>query len=54
MNRDCFVVGVFVGMLLCCFLMLMFPMPKVCEVSMGVKDGKEVHVRYGVVIGELK
>lgn len=49
---DSCVVGVVIGMLFCCFLMLMFPKPKVCEVNVGMKEGKEVHVRYGVVIGD--
>jgi hypothetical protein len=50
MNRDCFVVGVFVGVLFCCFLMLVVPKPSVCEVVVGMHEGKEVHIRYGVVI----
>ena len=48
MNRDCFVVGLFCGGLLCSLLMLLYPMPKACEIS--VKQGQVTHV----YIGEYK
>ena len=48
---DSFIVGLVMGMLLTCFLMLVIGQPKVCEVSVSM--GKETHVRYGVVIGGM-
>lgn len=59
MNRDCLIVGFFMGFLVACLLLSVveayYPKPKVptCEVSMGYQGGKEVHVRYGVVIGDM-
>ena len=57
---DSCVVGVFIGFLLCCLLFCAVkafdtakPKPSVCEVNIGYQDGKQVHVRYGVVIGEM-
>ena len=45
MNRDCFVVGVFCGALVCCWFMWVFPVPKACEVS--ITRGSETHVFVG-------
>ena len=59
MNRDCLIVGFFMGflvtLLILCVVEAYYPKPKVstCEVSMGYQNGKEVHVRYGVVIGDM-
>ena len=55
MNRDCVIVGFFMGFMVACLMLCVveayYPKPNVCEVSMGV--GKETHVRYGVVIGDM-
>ena len=47
--RDGICIGVFLGMLMCCALMLWFSKERTCEVSMGLHQGKETHVTYGVV-----
>jgi hypothetical protein len=58
MNRDCVIVGFFMGFLVCllilCVVEKYYPKPNVCEVSVGYMGGKEVHVRYGVIVqGEM-
>jgi len=54
MNRDCVIVGFFMGFTVCllilCVVEAYYPKPKVCEVSMGYGNGKVTHVRYGVLI----
>ena len=51
--RDAFVVGMFTGLMISMLALCALgkPKPSTCEVSMGV--GKETHVRYGVVIGDM-
>ena len=51
--ENVFVLGVVMGLLLSCFLMLVFPMPKVCEVRVGYGNGNYKVVSYGVYKGEL-
>ena len=58
MNRDCLVVGVFIGFLLCCLVFCVvktyeIAKPKVCEVSVGTNNGKATYIRYGVLIKEM-
>ena len=48
-ERDCVVMGVFSGCLLLCFLMMVLPEKKTCEVSVMYQGGKVSVVRYGVV-----
>ena len=54
MNRDCVIVGFFMGFMVACLILCVvekyYPKPNVCEVSMGYGNGKETHVRYGVLV----
>ena len=47
---DSFIVGLFMGFLFGCFLMLLCQEPKACEVVVGTHDGKVEVVRYGVFV----
>ena len=51
--RDVFVLGVVMGLLLSCFFMLVFPMPKACEVRVAHGNGNVSVVSYGVYKEEL-
>ena len=55
MNRDCLVVGFFMGFLVSCLMLCVveayYQKPRACEVSVSM--GKETHVRYGIVIGDM-
>lgn len=44
------VIGVFLGALVLCILMLVVPKPTICEVTTG--NNKESHVFVGVIKGE--
>lgn len=44
MNRDCLVVGIFMGALMCSLLMLLWGKPKVCEVRVGRDNVTHVYV----------
>ena len=44
---ESFIVGIFAGMLLLCFIMLNFQAPIKCEVSQYVA-GNRMHIIYGV------
>lgn len=48
-ERDCMVMGVFVGCLGLCFLMLALPEKRVCEISVTKEGGHETAVHVGVV-----
>ena len=54
MNRDCVIVGFFMGFLVACLMLCVveayYPKPMKCEVSMGYGNGKVTHVRYGVIV----
>jgi hypothetical protein len=54
MNRDCLVVGFMMGFLVACLMLCVveayYPKPIECEVSIGLHNGKETHVRYGVYV----
>jgi hypothetical protein len=51
---DSFVIGIFMGFLICCLVLCgvkaFFTEPMLCEVSMGIHDGKVTHIRYGVFV----
>lgn len=43
-----FVIGVAMGIMFCCFIMLLCQEPKLCEVVSG--DLNHTHIRYGVFV----
>ena len=45
------ILGIFIGALLLCLLMLLFPKGYSCEVDVG--DVNHTHVRFGVMRNEL-
>ena len=47
--RDAFVIGLFVGFLLSCLALCLFPPPVTCEVN--ITNGKETHTFVGVIKG---
>lgn len=47
-SKDSFILGLFFGALLCCWFMLVWPKPTICEVDYG--DVNHTHVRYGIIV----
>lgn len=48
-DKDSFVLGIFAGFLILCFLMLALPEKRICEVSITKEGGHETTVHVGVV-----
>lgn len=48
-DRDSFVLGIFAGFLILCFLMLALPQKRICEISVTKEGGHETTVHVGLL-----